>query len=705
VQEDKPLPREIEAALTRVRFRLRAWAVVDGLAIFLFLALLLLWAWFLWDYATEPNREIRIGALPLIVGSLLAMLFWHLVRRARRPLSNRSIALIMERHAPELADRLVTAVELAGRSEDCSPGMLRQTTREVVTLLRDQDFRGIIRRRGVLTRMSLSTLLVLTLVGFVLLNPVVAGTWLRRVVLFEPERYPRYTHLDVVGFEGKSRKVARGRDAEVAVAADAEMSVPEKVEVKFWMLQSETDGSQYMTKIGANRFRFVFKSVLEPIEFEVRGGDDRTERFQLLVVEPPLLREIKIRATYPEYTHLPDKVTRYGVAALSVIRGTTVAIDLVANKPIAKLWVKSGEQAIPATRLTESSFQIVQTITQDLPLAIDFEDTDGITLADPFRMEIIAAADQPPEVVARLRGISGAITPVATVPIELEISDDFGLGRVTTETKVDETASSETIPFDAGERSLETRINVEVSKLKLTPGQRMLLSIAAEDTDTIDGPHTGRSVEFPFEIVTEEELLSRLATRELNLRQRFEQIVRELSDSRARLVELEASLQAGGAGGNDNYPAREADLLGMERRLKELRKSTTETAGVHEDFRDILSELVNNRAGTSTLLERIEQGIVTPLDSILKNEFPATDLRLQELRGAVGTSQVSGSYVAALEAEDQLIARANEILQGMLKLESFNEAIAMLRKIIDEQQTLLEKTKEQRKQQVLDLLK
>ena len=41
----------------------------------------------------------------------------------------------------------------------------------------------------------------------------------------------------------------------------------------------------------------------------------------------------------------------------------------------------------------------------------------------------------------------------------------------------------------------------------------------------------------------------------------------------------------------------------------------------------------------------------------------------------------------------------------MLELETYNELIELVRDLIGEQDNLLEKTKEERKQQVLDLLK
>ena len=52
-----------------------------------------------------------------------------------------------------------------------------------------------------------------------------------------------------------------------------------------------------------------------------------------------------------------------------------------------------------------------------------------------------------------------------------------------------------------------------------------------------------------------------------------------------------------------------------------------------------------------------------------------------------------------------MLLKLDEVLQRMLELETYNELIELVRDLIGEQDDLLEKTKEERKQQVLDLLK
>jgi hypothetical protein len=108
---------------------------------------------------------------------------------------------------------------------------------------------------------------------------------------------------------------------------------------------------------------------------------------------------------------------------------------------------------------------------------------------------------------------------------------------------------------------------------------------------------------------------------------------------------------------------------------------------------------------TTRLLERIEQGVVLPLDQLAAVEFPDADRRLEQLREGVGAANRAEALREGIDSVDRLLARCDVVLQGMLKLESFNEVVSMLRTILTEQEKLNQQTREQRRKQVLDLLK
>src|SRR5690606_3969525 len=85
-------------------------------------------------------------------------------------------------------------------------------------------------------------------------------------------------------------------------------------------------------------------------------------------------------------------------------------------------------------------------------------------------------------------------------------------------------------PEDATER-------FDVLPLDLSIGQKLTLSVYAEDADDLTGPNVGRGDNrYVFTIVSNEELLSILYGKELNLRRRFEQIIKEVEQTQQDLI-------------------------------------------------------------------------------------------------------------------------------------------------------------------------
>jgi hypothetical protein len=83
--------------------------------------------------------------------------------------------------------------------------------------------------------------------------------------------------------------------------------------------------------------------------------------------------------------------------------------------------------------------------------------------------------------------------------------------------------------------------------------------------------------------------------------------------------------------------------------------------------------------------------------------FPELDRRLAALRGQRADAQAAAPLrTAAQDQIDSIIAQMQLVLSRMLELETFNEALAMLRSIIESQDRLNQATEDARRAGVLE---
>lgn len=693
--------RQVERPIQKVRSALRRWSVLEGLALALIGVALILAGSLAGDYLLEPGLEARRLLLALLaIAVVIAAGRWIIWRLIARP-SDESIALHLEKTFPSLSDRLMTAVELGRSEHPFSQALVERSSNEAAVQLGSLDLRTTLHRKPVAKRWGAGLLLAALFAAFVTVEPVIASVWARRTFYLADEKYPRKTHLKVIGFDGLTKKTARGRDFELLVEADPDGVVPETMQVRYRTLDSRTRGKPAMTKVGENRFRFVFRNLLESMDVEILGGDARTDLLHVVAVDPPILAEAVVAATYPKYTGLAPKDHAVAGSPLTLLAETGIEVKMTANKPLDWLRCLASGKEQAVTRHGERSFATTFKLTDNMPLKVTLRDQDGIESADPFPIDLFKVEDKAPEVKATLQGIGQAITRMATIPMQLSLTDDYGVAKLEFEFSSDTSGTKkEAITAERPDRlKYEGLISFDVLPLDLKPGQKLSLAVAASDADDLHGPHVGKSEQFRFEIVTPDELLARLATRELNLRQRFEQVIREIKDSRRELKEVRDQLA------DNTEKGTGVRRLHVERSTAGLRKNANETATIAGGFRDVLAELKNNRVGNAALLERIEQGIVIPMDRLGVAEFPEIDQLLEQLRESIGKAQTAESLAPCEVAVDRLLTRCDEILKAMMKLESFNEAVAMLRSIINEHEKVEKKTKDLRKKSVTDLLK
>jgi hypothetical protein len=393
----------------------------------------------------------------------------------------------------------------------------------------------------------------------------------------------------------------------------------------------------------------------------------------------------------------------------------------------------SGQQLIVQLNRDHSAFRFpIEHLNQDLVLNVSLLDTDGIISNEPFIVGIAALADKAPSVEIGLIGIGTAVTPDVIIPVNGTVSDDYGVQSSWFDVQLDEgdplKFSITLMEGDQVQSPLDFREQRAVNgRAELKPGEKINLSVRANDNYDLQGdPNIGSSSQFTLDVVTPTELLAGLERRELSLRQRYELIIAEVQGMRDSLqLVLESATQLENNTTNlasDAEPEDDDDtqlspedkklreeslrLLRTQRAIVQSQKSNQESLGIAISFDDIRLQLTNNRVDTEDHKNRLLQKISDPLRLICDVEFPALDTELTELEIVIGrkSSQIDQAALA-LDRADVVLLKMTVVLDNMLELETYNELIDLIRGLIGDQEQINQKTQQERKKQVLDLLK
>lgn len=367
-------------------------------------------------------------------------------------------------------------------------------------------------------------------------------------------------------------------------------------------------------------------------------------------------------------------------------------------------------------------------VPPDTTLQITLHDADDITTEDPVLLTLNGIQDAAPLVEIRRSGVSSSITRMAEIPLIGRIRDDYGVAAARFEYRVDDAADFSPRPLAAsptGQKDflLGESLPVHSERFALLPlelkvGQELTLTVAADDGDNLNGPHTSRGEVFTFTVVTPEELLSQLYDKELNLRLRFEQIRREVQAVRDDLANHLQQHQERVRIASESTPPAEREkrqeqirrlslaiTASAERSLHAVGKTHSESRAVEVGFSEIREEMVNNRVDSSVKLERIDNRILDPLHTINEAGYPDLHQRIGLFRLAnTNNDDPSSAITASVAAADDLLLRMDEVLANMREREGINELIKQMEDMINRTRTLKDQTQQEQERRLFDLL-
>jgi len=432
---------------------------------------------------------------------------------------------------------------------------------------------------------------------------------------------------------------------------------------------------------------------------------------------------------------MPRTIPWTGQSKLPV--GTTIEVRSTTNKPIRKVYLRDvAQQTVEAIDPDGDSFHFsVGTLTAPIQKEIYLCDADGIVSEQPFSLTIEPIEDQPPTLRTRMIGIGTAVTPDVRIPFQGTIEDDYGVAAVWLDVGIGEADPvREPLALPAnktwkGEIDFLEKRRAHAGAFELVPGDEHQLSlvIRAEDRYNLgDAPHVGFGDKYVLDIVTPNQLLRILERLEVAQRRRLEQIYLELGAARSLLqrttdhptrttppVEPGDAPEPGDATESaPPFQRSDMQLLFAQRTLMQINKSKQEISGIAHVFENIRLQLIHNRIDSEDRKRRISDQIVRPLQAITDRSIPALQTKVTALESALqaiqeGTTPPDKKALAiktedAMKQHQVVMNELNLVLDALIKYETQNELLEVVRRMIKQQEAILEETKKLRQKNAFE---
>ncbi|MHC5108560.1 MAG: hypothetical protein ACYTHJ_01625 [Planctomycetota bacterium] len=680
-------PAALEGSLARrldqLASRLRWFVFVQGLAVVLAVFVVSCAVQFVLDYWLHG---IRVSVRAAMLAGVLGVTGWvatrHLLRPLRSPMGRPQVANLIERSYPQLSSTLISAVRFSmgevGEAASNSRDMVKAVIDAAAQRVSHIDFMVVLDRNRMRQRASIVAV-VIVLVGLIGgFAPESFRVGIARNILLQDVDWPRRTRLVVDSEDGVIR-AARGDD--VVIEARAEGVQPRSVEI-FFQTASGTEAREPMFTVGSAdnyRYRFTMKSAEEDFQFYLEGGDDKTQDYQVTLVDRPRVVATSMLIKPPSYAGLSELELADGQRSTQVLPGSEVIIRATTNKPIVAASLRAGTEDLAGANVEGS--QCVASFTAMKTRTCHFELLDEVDLQNrhPVRFSIRVLKDEAPRVKLSMESVGDMITPEAVLPLEVTFQDRYGIALAELNYQVlreGESTQKIFLPgFEAGTKSFLASVKWPASGASVLPGDRLSIQARASDFDDVLGPNHAQSAENTIRVVTRDELLAELARREQEYRQTFERLVDNQEQLRGKLLSVKSDQDSG-----ETFDAS-GRLATLERQQRNI---TSSLNMIRQQFYQILTQLEINGLDTRDERERLEVNILVPLDELAKRDLidAADSIRAWSRKGDQGSSaRVDKLQVAVLK-------KMRSVLANMLQWEGYHEVVTMLRDIIRLQREL-----------------
>ncbi len=667
------------------------WTAAVGLAVAFGLILA--------DYMT---RSTDPGLRWIAAGSLLASLVLaahHWMRPVwRKPVTNHTAAIEVQRHFPELGSRLSSAVEFLNQSSDDPRDGSAELRRAVVLDASSQVERLEIervvdpqptRRAAVAACAAIGLFVLFALADFQGLSTA-AG---RLLAPWSQLDWPRMHRLVVVD---APERLARGQVFEVAIA-DQQGRLPRQLQIFYRNATGDRERLEtQLLPVAGDTAIARRENVQRSFAFRVTGGDDAAMPWRSVeVVDAPAVGNLTITATPPAYTGIDAQEVGPDLRLLS---GTQLTLSAQSASPLngAVVELRAGDTktevpcecdrlpegqttiSIPRERWTVTTAQDSATTSR---YRLRLNEAEGLLGYSDERL-LIVEPDPVPEVAWQSPTTDLYVAHKALLPIATTVRDNLAIDRVDLLVSLsEEQATEKKTPtsmslYVSGEdvtRSAASSFTVthelDLTPLALNVGDQLVLAIEATDFR----PGTGRTrTERLVTIISPEELSQRIADATAGLTQQLERALGSQRSVRAGAQQVEAMRQ------RDELARASVDqltTLGYEQRQVAAVLNNPDT-GAKSLANQLLEEIRINRLERPELSGKLDD-LIAELANLEQGPLPAADRGLSDARNAAERSITSASEQQR-RAMGEALAAANQSQSTTIKsLESLIDRLGV----------------------------
>jgi len=245
----------------------------------------------------------------------------------------------------------------------------------------------------------------------------------------------------------------------------------------------------------------------------------------IFVTDRPAFDNFTLTTIPPPYSKLERRTQKGNIAMVEGLKGSIVQIDLSSNRMLQTSYIdKNGERSEMSSSYNKASGYF--TLVDEGEFTVNLVDKRGITNRDPVPYKINIIPDHNPNISVIAPPKMTELGNDQTIPIHLEINDDFGFTNLQLAYEIQRPAYLQADPYVAmfninglHTDSLNQKIEMywDLTDMMLMPDDEVHFHFELTDNDNISGPKKTISNTFIAQVPSLADLYESIDNSEENL--------------------------------------------------------------------------------------------------------------------------------------------------------------------------------------------
>ncbi|MGB0165328.1 MAG: hypothetical protein ACPF8V_00605 [Luteibaculum sp.] len=571
-------------------------------------------------FSSKGRTALLFGYLAVNLWIAGRFILWPLLQlfQIRRGLSNKQAALLLGKHFPVIADKLINVLELKELSDN-NPEEIRslieagidQKAEEIkpVPILSAVNFKENL----VYLRYALPSLAIIILA--LIFVPEFITESSKRILAYDQEFVPQAPF----NLEINQRKyiLAKGENFDFELRVQSGLARPNYVRAIFG------EYFESFTKVNNETYQLKIKNVQSDFSFEIEADGFYFGNIEVEVRPVPLISDFILKMDVPAYTELENKeITGTGDAVVPL--GTKLTW-IIRTEHTEKLGLIPDSLGFSPKNKGEE-FNFSKTALADFNYGV-LRQNEFSEIIDSGIYSIKVIPDLHP--VIQVIGKTDSLAAKSLLILG-EASDDYGLGSLSLYTgkKGEPKAqmSPTNIPFNRAARNADFSFLADLISLGFKPGDEVQYFVRVTDNDAINGPKSTDTEMQSINIKSAEELrksqdesISKGTQNLEKLTKDSENFEKSIDDVKKQILN-KPSLDLNDKKSINNLMKQKEQ---MDKKLEELRDEFDKTKELQKNNPDRSENLKEKQDQLEEVLDNMQdeemQKLLQELQEIMKN--------------------------------------------------------------------------------------